>query len=53
MSTADWIVVGIVAIAVVCAVLWMAFRKKSGCVGCSGCCEGCPHARKAKKNEKS
>lgn len=47
MSIADYILLGIIFAAAVCALIFIFRRKKKGCSGCSGCggcdgCQGCP-----------
>jgi hypothetical protein len=44
LSIADYILLGIIFAAAVCALIFIFRRKKKGCSGCGGCdgCQGCP-----------
>lgn len=53
LSAADWIALGIVAVAVICAAVFMVKSRRKGC---SGGCGGCPYSsscgRKDKEDER-
>ena len=44
MKPIDYIIIGIVAAAVLGAIAYLIWRKKKGISGCGCGCSGCPHA---------
>ncbi|MCQ2462139.1 MAG: FeoB-associated Cys-rich membrane protein [Clostridia bacterium] len=45
MGAADYVILSLIALAVIFAVVYMAKRKKQGkCIGCGGDCAQCAYA---------